>query len=210
MLQSYVNLGLALGAPPILVTNCIEDWEPLDTFYDAVFVSCYADTALKLTLVGDEMETCCEFPPPPKKPQEQPDLPPPVIPPGTPLQETEYPYSVPYDNGTDGGLSVPFPGDYEPYVPQPGIYRVAVDVYNGAALIDTGYTRTIQASDTPSIVSATLTGSNLVAVIVFVEGEGEINLGTTAYNSQCVFGFGTSSGAFRLDSARVEVSECQT
>jgi len=210
MLQSYINLGLALGATPVSVTNCIEDWEPLDTFYDAVFVSCYSNTAVKLTLVGDEVEECCDFPPPAKRPQEQPDLPPPVIPPGTPLTETEYPYSPPYDNSTDGGLSIPFPGDFEPDVPEPGLYRVAVDVFNGSTYIDTGYTRTIATSDIPQIVAVGITGSNLATVTVFVEGEGEINLGTTVYNSACVFGFGTSSGSFKLDTARVEVSPCTT
>jgi hypothetical protein len=208
LLQSFVNLGLALGATPIAVTNCIAGWETLDTFYDSVLVSCYSDTALRLVLVGDELELCCEQSPPNKKPPSEPDLPPPNIPPGTPLVETEFPYSPPYDEGTDAGLSIPFPGDYEPPEPPSSNYRVAVDVFAGSTYVDTGYTKTITATSVPTIVSVQVSGSNLAVVTVFVEGEGNVLLGPTAYNSVCDFGFGTSMGAFLASTARVEVSPC--
>lgn len=118
ILESFANLGTALGLTVTSVTNHIEDWVHLDLFFDTIKVICYSSTAIKLTLVSTPYDLCPEQsdkqPPPPPPPP--PPTPP--VPPNEALSHGDNPdVSEPYDGGDDGGDTVPFPGDE---LPPPG------------------------------------------------------------------------------------------
>lgn len=114
ILQSFINLGLALGATPVSVTDLIKDYENLYLSWDEIRIKCYADTAVRFRLYIKKYDTCSpdkdkqDKPPPPPPP-------PPKVPPGTPLE-----VDPPYDGGSnDGGNTEPYTGDTQPYVPPP-------------------------------------------------------------------------------------------
>jgi len=156
ILQSFVNLGVALAAPPISVTNNIESWNHTDLFWDEIRVVCYADTAITLTAEAKPYDLCPEqedkgpdLPPPP------PDLPPPV-PPGQPLGEDDYPgLSGPYEDPDSPDDQVPFPGDVvppEPPVNVPGTWRF---IFRGDTAGSTTFDDTAPgfSLDAPGIIS---------------------------------------------------------
>lgn len=105
-LQTFVNLGLALGLPPISVINTIADYQNLRLAWDEIRIVCYADTAIQCRLYRLKYDVCDadlddDFPPPP------PDPPVPPVPPTTPLDNI----SPAYDQDVDDGNTVPFPTD---------------------------------------------------------------------------------------------------
>lgn len=123
--QTAVNLGLALGAVPIEVTNPIAEFGELDIGWDEARIVCYADTAVEIALYGQKYDVCEESDERPEPGGPPVPIPPPV-PPGTPIEDI----SEPYDQETDDGLTVPNPLDDlpdEPPVP-------CVTVIRGAGL----------------------------------------------------------------------------
>lgn len=113
-LQSYVNLGLALGVTPVSVTDAIRDYDSLDLAWDEVKLVCYGDGAINLQLWRLGYDVCD-----PTRldeiPQIDPETPPADIPPGTPFEDI----SDPYEDGGDGGDTQPNPID-ESAVPPSG------------------------------------------------------------------------------------------
>lgn len=109
-LESFANLGTALGVTPISIVNNIEDWEHEDLFWDEIKVVCYADTAIQLVAESTEYELC------PEQTDKEPN-PPPLIPtppdllqPGEPLDANSTPVSPPYPDEEPGDTD-PFEGD---------------------------------------------------------------------------------------------------
>lgn len=119
VLESFLNLGVSLGLPPISFENKIADWQYEDLFFDEIKVVCYADTAIRLVAESTPYFLCPDqqdkepAPPPP------PPIPVPSYDPGEPLENTDDPASPAYDEETDGGDTVPFPGDETPPPPPP-------------------------------------------------------------------------------------------
>jgi len=115
ILTTFFNLGNALALPSISVTDHIKDWVHPNLFWDEIKVVCYADTAIQITIESLTYDLCPEqedkegAPPPPPPPNVPP------IPPGTPLPDTDYPPSEPYDGENDDGDTIPYPID----VPEP-------------------------------------------------------------------------------------------
>lgn len=107
VLQSFANLGVALGVTPTSITDLIKDYESLSLQWDEVLIKCYADTAIQARLFYLLDDTCNEesrrrkripLPPPPL----------PKVPPRTPITNI----SQPYDPGTsDSGNTEPYPED---------------------------------------------------------------------------------------------------
>lgn len=58
ILQSFVNLGVALNITPVSVNDSIKDFKPLSLPFDEFRIVCYADTAIKLTLKALELDIC--------------------------------------------------------------------------------------------------------------------------------------------------------
>lgn len=107
ILQSFVNLGTALGLTVISVDNSIALYRHTDLWFDEIKVVCYADTAVKLKLSSKPYDFC------PEQPDVRPDPPPPPpveiteVPPGTPLVD-DLSVSPPYDGENDNGDTEPF------------------------------------------------------------------------------------------------------
>jgi hypothetical protein len=106
-LQSYYNLGLALGAAPTTIDNAIAEYTNLRLAWDECRVVCNSNEAINLQLWRQKYDICDpdqeeDQPPPPPNP------PPSPVPPGTPLDDI----SEPYDTDTnDDNNTQPFPGD---------------------------------------------------------------------------------------------------
>lgn len=116
ILESFVNLGVALGAVPISVENKIKDFENLDLGWTECRVVCYADTALSLKLYRLKNDVCKpdedkDKPPPPPPP------PPPRVPAGTPVDDISKPYDSPTN---DNDNTFPYKDDSYPPPPTLG------------------------------------------------------------------------------------------
>lgn len=88
VLESFANLGTALGLNVISVVNKIEDYKSLEFNFNRFVFVCEGSTAIKATLYSLEYEDDCESldtQPPPEPPSEPPE----IVPPGTPLEVSE-------------------------------------------------------------------------------------------------------------------------
>lgn len=109
ILQSFANLGTALGVVPISIIDLIKDYEYLNLSWDEARISCYADTALQIRLYRLIHDTCNpdkdkdKRPPPPPPPR-------PPVPPGTPIEDIDDPYE-------GDPVTEPYPGDGTPPPP---------------------------------------------------------------------------------------------
>lgn len=154
VLESFANLGLALGVTPISIVNKIEDWTHTDLFWDEILVVCYADTAITLIAESTRYDLCPDQegkePDPPPPP---PNLPPPV-PVGEPLGVGgNPPVSPAYDEENDGGDTEPFPDDSFPPPPNPeGTWRF---IFRGNTAGSTIYDETAPgfANDEPGVLA---------------------------------------------------------
>lgn len=131
--ESFINLGVRLGLPPIQNDNLIKEFLSLDIGWDEARIVCYADTAVELALYGQEYDVCAE-PDKRQDPGGEPIPPPPPIPPGTPIEDI----SEPYDDESDDENSIPHPLDDLPEPPPPpppvsGVRRILVTVSLSAA-----------------------------------------------------------------------------
>lgn len=90
ILQTFVNLGIALNITPISVTNLIEDYENLRLLWDEVRVVCEGSTAVQVRLFVLRYDDDCES----SDERELPPPPPPLprIPPGTGIGSISPPY----------------------------------------------------------------------------------------------------------------------
>lgn len=128
LLQSYVNLGVALGATPVGVTDLIKDYEYLNLSWTEARIVCYADTAIEFKLYRLIHDTCDSDKDKDKRPPPPPP-PPPSVPPGTPIADLDPPYEEP-DNPDD--FTEPYPEDEfpPPDLEPPGeecvVYRVVI------------------------------------------------------------------------------------
>lgn len=106
LLQSFANLGVALGVTPVSITDLIKDYENLRQSWDEVLIYCEADAAIQARLYGIKYDTCN-----PDKDDDQPPPPPPPplppVPPGTDIGDI----SPPYDGDDDDGNTNPYDGD---------------------------------------------------------------------------------------------------
>lgn len=129
--QTAINLGLALGAPPIEVTNPIAEFAELDIGWDEARIVCYAETAIEAALWGMKYDVCEESDERPD-PGGPPVIPPPPLPPGEPILDINEPYN---ENTSDDGNTSPHPLDdtSEPPPPvsneTPGVRKVTTTVY---------------------------------------------------------------------------------
>lgn len=116
LLDSFANLGTALGLNVLSVENNIASWKNLNILWDEVRLVCYADTAIDMFLFQGEYDVCPE-----QNPQIQipplPLPPPPEFERGEPLSGEEG-VSSPYDGETDDGSTIPYPSDSE-FEPEP-------------------------------------------------------------------------------------------
>lgn len=107
ILQSIFNLGQALNANPVSITNLISEYEALNLSWDEIRISCYADTAIQVRLFTLLYDSCDEDfnkvskPPAPPAPREK-------VPSGTPIRDISPSYS---DTDNPDAITNPFPGD---------------------------------------------------------------------------------------------------
>lgn len=111
ILQTFVNLGNALGVTPTSVTNNIKDWTHTILFPDSVLIVCEADSAVQVTCQSTPYDICPDdtsTPPPPPPPPP----PPTKYPAGHKFDNpSTSPISPPYTPPNDGGDTIPFGGD---------------------------------------------------------------------------------------------------
>jgi hypothetical protein len=135
VLDSLINLSIAisqtpggLGLIPISKVNLIKDYENLRMAWDECRLVCYADTAIRLQLYRLQYDVCNpEF----EKDKEPPSPPPPpVVPPGDSIEGID----DAYDEESDDGNTIPFPGDTPAPPPTQGTtcvrYNVLVSYLN--------------------------------------------------------------------------------
>jgi hypothetical protein len=128
ILESFANLGTALGLTVVSVVDTIQDYENLNLSWDEVRVRCYADTALQLRLYRLKYDSCA----PDKDKDKQPPPPPPPrdpVPPGTPITDLDPPYT----GGEPDDTTQPYDGDDFPVEPpgeQCSKYHVVVRVFS--------------------------------------------------------------------------------
>jgi hypothetical protein len=134
ILKSFVNLGVALNAIPVSVTDTIKDYEYLVLLFDEIKIVCYADTGIQLKLYTTANDTCDPDKDNPRKPPPPPP-PKPKVPPQTPIPDI----SPPYDPGNDpdskygdNGDTSPNPVDIPDEPPPPP--QPCVTVVRGAGL----------------------------------------------------------------------------
>lgn len=119
ILESFANLGTALGLNVVSLENHIELWKPLSFLWRQIKVVCYADTAVDLYVHGLQFDKC------PHQSIVIPVLPPlvpdviPVYPPSTSLSGLEG-VSPPYEGEDDSGNSNPNQLDQPITEPPPG------------------------------------------------------------------------------------------
>jgi hypothetical protein len=115
ILKSIENLGLSLGAIPIIRNNPIRAWAPNYTMPDTFLIKMVSENAIvKLRLEGETQEACSVDnttpppPPPPPPPPEQPFPPggsgnnkPPISPPYTEPDDDGKTYKPEPDDGGD-------------------------------------------------------------------------------------------------------------
>ena len=106
VLQSFVNLGIALGVTPISVSNPITDYATLSLEPQEFKFVCYSSAAIRLRLYGQEYDTCDEDY---VRRDTGPELPPPE--PGSIPKDVPVATSPPYSGEDDNGDTVPYPGD---------------------------------------------------------------------------------------------------
>lgn len=75
VLQSFANLGTALGLTVTSVENAIADFKNLPLQWDSIRVKCYADTAIQFVLKGQEYDACSEADKVPREPAAAPTKP---------------------------------------------------------------------------------------------------------------------------------------
>lgn len=92
ILQTFVNLGAALGLNPYVVGNTIEDFKALGIGFNEIRVVCYANTAIKLTLKAKAFDICNSN----QLEPEEPPAPPP--PPNEVPSDTAIEIDEPYEN----------------------------------------------------------------------------------------------------------------
>ena len=119
ILESFANLGIALGATPVSIIDTIKDYEYLVLLFDEIRVVCYADTAIQLRLYTTANDTCDPDKDLPRKPP-APPAPSEKVEPGTPIPDI----SLPYEEGSnpsigDDGNTYPAPVDIPDYFPSP-------------------------------------------------------------------------------------------
>lgn len=127
ILESFVNLGVALGVTPTITIDLIQEYEYLNLLFDEIRVVCYADTGIKLKLYNTKNDTCDPARDTPRKPPPPPP-PPPKTPPKTPIPDISPPYTS--DDPTnpkngDNGDTTPAPIDIP--VPPPEPVKVGVE-----------------------------------------------------------------------------------
>lgn len=112
ILQSFANLGTALGVLPISVVNEILGFEHVDFLFDTIKAVCFADTAIKLSVVSVPFEFCSQLQNVVPQSVDPVAMESPVDS-GTSLLDAGVEVSPPYDGVDDNGDTVPFPGDAE-------------------------------------------------------------------------------------------------
>lgn len=116
-LESFANLGSALGLSVVSVTNQIKSWSPTILYPDTCKIVCESDTAIQVVAKTIPYDICTDdtstpTPPPPPPP------PPTKHPPGDYFSDpSSSPISPPYNSPDDGGDTVPFGGDKLPAPP---------------------------------------------------------------------------------------------
>lgn len=97
ILQSFVNLGTALGLTVTFVENTIDDWKNLPLEWDSIRIKCFADCAIQLVLKGLEYDVCDPNDKIPRQPPASPEKPT-TVPPG---QSIDISSAYPGDSTTD-------------------------------------------------------------------------------------------------------------
>lgn len=113
ILQTFFNLGNALGLPSISVQNDIKEWARFETPFDEIVVFCYADTAIAASLYQLDYEACgtdsgnFQFPEnlPPAPAQTVPGLPTTISPP--------YDENDPNEPYSPSSVDIEVPGNWE-------------------------------------------------------------------------------------------------
>lgn len=167
ILQTFVNLGLALNLTPISVINSIKDYKQFGMDFDEIRFTCYKGTAIKLTLLATDYDACKEdykevIPPP------DPPAIPPQVPPGTPIT-----VSLPYDDENNDPITEPFEDD-EIDVPPP----VGLDCVNYNVLLEweDRFNQTVQEVKVflgPIGQVRTVTGQYSEAISIEIEARGQ-------------------------------------
>lgn len=75
VLQSFANLGTALGLTVTSVVNAIADFKNLPLEWDSIRVKCFADCAIQFVLKGQEYDACSEADKVPRDPAAAPSKP---------------------------------------------------------------------------------------------------------------------------------------
>lgn len=114
ILESLVNLSIAIPDTfPISKNNPIEGFRYEAIDFDRCVITCYADTALQITLKGISLDQCKETDGLPEPPP-LPPPPPPRIPPGTRIDGQDgRPSITPPQENEPPELNVPFDEDSE-------------------------------------------------------------------------------------------------
>jgi len=167
ILQTFVNLGLALNLTPISVVNSIKDYKQFGMDFDEIRFTCYKGTAIKLTLLATDYDACKEdykevIPPP------DPPAIPPQVPPGTPIT-----VSLPYNDENNDPITEPFEDD-EIDVPPP----VGLDCVNYNVLLEweDRFDQTVQEVKVllgPLGQVRTVTGQYSEAISIEIEARGQ-------------------------------------
>jgi len=187
VLQSFANLGDALGLTVTNITDNIKDWGALDLLFDKVCVVCYGDTAIDLTLYQLNFDACPNQNPPPKKPR-SPKPPTPPIPPGSPLQGDDA-VSPPYDPLTnDDGATQPYKDDQFPEPPTEGDVCVKYTVvikYESSFGGGTPATNTLTVVAYGKIGDVSISFDTGTSTSFFLKCQGYVSGGSATGNPNC-------------------------
>lgn len=111
ILDSFANLGTALGLTLTEKENDIKGWEHIKLWFDEIKVVCYSDTAIRVVVEDIAYDFCLDLDTPDGAPPPTPPAPPPEVPVGVPMTDATTPVSPPYEEPDDGGDTVPYPDD---------------------------------------------------------------------------------------------------
>lgn len=185
ILQTFYNMSIALaatpggqGLTPISITNLITDYTNLRLSWDECRLQCYADTAIRLSLYRLVYDVCdddynADIPAP------IPDLPT-QISPGEPIEGI----SPAYDDESDDGNTVPYPGD------EPPTLEPCITVIRGAGLNANTCGALNNQGDYPyngyaELVPVTVPPNNCAGLRVFLDGV-DLGVGQTFHTSAVI------------------------
>lgn len=186
ILQSLINLGIALGVPPVSIQNETQDWNLVNFAPKLIQFCMFSSSAVRVLVKGLDYDDCEEL----ESDSEQEEPPPPELPdfldPDEPADISE-----PYQDDTSNNYD-PFPGDAPPEPEPPertcdsinlGQIRIEGVTTFGTPFVEVVNTNTVLGGVDPTLIQI---ADNKLAVLAYGGGFNALPCGNDLVEVQIV------------------------